>query len=246
MAVYITGDCHGNFKKVQDFCKKNETTREDIMIVLGDAGINFNKNILDLQRKIGISQLPITLFCIHGNHDARPSSLKNMDYFEFKELPGKMYHLKPWHGGKVYIESSFPNILFAKDGEVFDFNGLKTLVCGGAYSPDKNYRLAKGWPWYADEQPSTRIKHQVEKKIKEMNYHVDVMLTHTIPYKYISQLGLEPWEGIDNSTEIWLDQIEESLDYDKWYAGHFHVDQKIGHLQVMMDAIEPFYTKEIE
>lgn len=244
MAIYITGDCHGSFKKVYKFCKRMETTTNDVMIILGDAGINFYKNILDFQTKLEISNLPIRLFCIHGNHEARPSSLYNMDYMTDEVKSTKMYHLIDFCGGRAYIESAFPNILFAKDGEVYDFEGMQTLVCGGAYSIDKAYRLAKGWPWYADEQPNTRIKHRVEKKIRELNGAVDVVLTHTIPKKYELQLGLDPIEGVDDSTEVWLDSIEESLSYKKWYAGHFHVDKKIGKLQIMMDNIELFYSNK--
>ena len=39
--IYITGDKHGDFSSIFDFCYKYKTTRKDIMIVLGDAGINY-------------------------------------------------------------------------------------------------------------------------------------------------------------------------------------------------------------
>ena len=39
--IYISGDTHGNFDRFVPFCKENDTTKEDLMIVLGDAGINF-------------------------------------------------------------------------------------------------------------------------------------------------------------------------------------------------------------
>ena len=42
--IYITGDKHGNFSEVYAFCCKNKTTRDDLMIVLGDAGINYYAN----------------------------------------------------------------------------------------------------------------------------------------------------------------------------------------------------------
>ena len=51
----------------------------------------------------------------------------------------------------VYYEEEFPSILFAKDGEVYNLNGLKTIVMGGAYSIDKAYRLAYGYGWWEDE-----------------------------------------------------------------------------------------------
>ena len=39
--IYITGDKHGDFTEVLDFCNDNKTSKRDLMIVLGDAGINY-------------------------------------------------------------------------------------------------------------------------------------------------------------------------------------------------------------
>ena len=62
------------------------------------------------------------------------------------------YKLQEWNGGKVWVEEAYPNILFAKDGEIYDIAGMKTIVIGGAYSVDKFYRLSKGYNWFEDEQ----------------------------------------------------------------------------------------------
>ena len=35
--VYITGDKHGDYDQVFKFCYKNNTSKNDIMIILGDA-----------------------------------------------------------------------------------------------------------------------------------------------------------------------------------------------------------------
>ena len=39
--IYCTGDTHGSFDRIEDFCTEYDTTTEDIMIILGDAGINY-------------------------------------------------------------------------------------------------------------------------------------------------------------------------------------------------------------
>lgn len=39
--IYITGDTHGDFRRVGELCYFTETTKDDILIVLGDAGINY-------------------------------------------------------------------------------------------------------------------------------------------------------------------------------------------------------------
>ena len=33
--IYITGDCHGEFAKIRQFCRAMKTTREDTIIILG-------------------------------------------------------------------------------------------------------------------------------------------------------------------------------------------------------------------
>ena len=109
--IYITGDTHGEFGWLDQFCKENTTGYDDILIILGDAGINFSGGSRDEKLKDFLLRLPIILFCIHGNHERRPQT-----------LPG--YQEVDWHGGKVYRQIEYPNLLFAKDGEIFDFDGI--------------------------------------------------------------------------------------------------------------------------
>ena len=70
--IYITGDTHGDFSIVEGFCQHNETTTDDVLIILGDVGINYFGEPHDLDLKKELSDYPITLFCIHGNHEKRP------------------------------------------------------------------------------------------------------------------------------------------------------------------------------
>lgn len=39
--IILTGDTHRDFKRIFAFCEENGTTREDVLIILGDAGINY-------------------------------------------------------------------------------------------------------------------------------------------------------------------------------------------------------------
>lgn len=131
MHVYLTGDTHGDFDRIEEFCEEFDTSLEDVMVILGDAGINFWLDREDERLKERLSQLPITLFCVHGNHEERP-----------EEVPG--YEEQIWYDGVVLYQPEYPNLLFAQDGEVYDFNGKKAIVIGGAYSVDKYDRLASG------------------------------------------------------------------------------------------------------
>lgn len=39
--IYITGDTHGDMSRIVRFCERMETSKEDIMIILGDVGLNY-------------------------------------------------------------------------------------------------------------------------------------------------------------------------------------------------------------
>lgn len=221
--IYLTGDTHGNFDRIVEFCERFHTIKSDVMIILGDAGINFSREFYDRPKKELLQSLPITIFAIHGNHEIRPAS-----------LPG--YVEKKWKGGVVNYEKTHKNILFAKDGEVYNFGGKHTVVIGGAYSVDKMYRVSHGYGWWADEQPSEEIKAYVEAQLEGMNWNV--VLSHTVPLKYepteVFLSGIHQ-KSVDKSTEMWLDSIENRLHYDKWYAAHFHTEKQIDKLEILFE-----------
>lgn len=229
--IYITGDKHADFREVFYFCYANETTLDDILIVLGDAGINYYANDKDKALKNSLKEhCPITFFCIHGNHEERPENIKT-------------YKTKKFHNGIVYYEEDYPNVLFAKDGEIYNFNNHKVLVIGGAYSVDKYFRLSRGYNWYESEQPDDKTKNKVRKLLKDLDNKVDIILSHTCPYKYLpKEMFLEGVDQstVDNSTEYFLDEIEESTDYNLWYCGHYHTDKKIDKIIFMFHKIEEF------
>ena len=139
MNVYLTGDTHGNFDRIKRFCELNNTTKDDVLIILGDAGINYYLNKRDYKLKQELQNLPITFFCIHGNHEERPENINT-------------YKLNVFFDSLVYQEPEFPNLKFAVDGLIYTIQGKECLVLGGAYSVDKWYRLQKGWQWFDSEQ----------------------------------------------------------------------------------------------
>ena len=228
--IYITGDTHGDFNRIALFCYMKETTKDDILIILGDAGINYYLGKRDVKLKEQLSKLPITLFCIKGNHEKYPEDIKG-------------YTTKKWNGGIIFYEEQFPNLIFAKDGEIYDFNGIKSLVIGGAYSVDKYYRLQKGWAWFKDEQPSEKTKLYTIENLEKNNWNVDAVLTHTCPVETIpTHLFLSGIDQskVDKSTEIWLQEVSDKLDFKKWYFGHYHGEWINGKYELMFENIKEF------
>ena len=222
--VYYTGDTHGNFDKIEDFISDNNLTKDDTIVILGDAGFNYYGNSRDRLAKKWVSEYGITIFCIHGNHEMRPQTINT-------------YKQKLWNCGAVYYEEEFPNILFAPDGSLYELDGQKTLVIGGAYSVDKEYRLARGWNWFPDEQPTEETKQCVKNWI-ERCHEVDQVLTHTCPLKYVPTEAFIPGidqSKVDRSTEEFLDEVEDKLNYSRWLCGHWHIDKSIDKIRFIMD-----------
>lgn len=224
--IYYTGDIHGQKMGIVNLSKKFELTQDDVIVILGDAGINYYGNEKDEDIKKSFAKLKPTIFCVHGNHEIRPQNLSG-------------YLIKEWNNGLVWFEEKYPNILFAKDGEIFNIENIKHLVIGGAYSVDKFYRIKNGYGWWDDEQPSEVVKKHVEQKIR--NEHFDIILSHTCPFKYEPREMFLPGidqDTVDCSTEQWLDKIEEMADYKAWYCGHWHINKKIDKIHFLFNEFE--------
>ena len=103
--VYFTGDTHGSAFEVVRFCKRLKLTAEDTIVILGDVGANFCLDERDIAMKTALHRLKPTILCIHGNHEIRPVNIPS-------------YITKDWNGGTVWFEETFPNILFARDGDL--------------------------------------------------------------------------------------------------------------------------------
>lgn len=207
---YITGDIHGNLQRIESFSR----VTSDPIIILGDCGFNYYMGKKDDLLKSMAAGLSNTLLCIKGNHEIHPDQLD-------------FYKTKLWNGAEVYYQDEYPNILFAKDGEIYNIDGDKVFVIGGAYSVDKNYRIARGWNWFSSEQPSEETKARCIDTLNKADWKVDIVLSHTAPLraepKHLFLPNIDQRQ-VDKTTEIFLDEIAEKLSFKKWYFGHYHGD----------------------
>ncbi len=243
--IYVTGDKHRDFRNLIRFCKKNKTSPADTVVILGDACFNYYGDERDDKLKQTLAKAKVTLFCIHGNKENRPRNIGT--YLE-----------KSYRGGTVFYEAAYPNILFAQDCGIYDFGGYSAVVIGGAHSVDKLHRLETSQPFWFDEEPSEAVKRRFERVMKRRRWEIDYVFSHTVPYKY------EPTEvflsnqrkkkkakpkrrtkgtekeyvlDIDKSVEIWLDQMEDKIDYRRWFAGHYHTDKMVDRIVILQDGM---------
>lgn len=219
--IWVKGDAHGQFRGLKALCDEKHTTTNDLIIYLGDVGLNYNLNIYDEERKRFLSNMPITFLMLRGNHEARPENIPTM-----RKCYDKRFECE------IYYEQEYPNIYYINCG-VFNLNGLRCLAISGAYSVDKEYRLMMGHQWFADEQPTEEEKELVRAAVKE-NPIFHYIFTHTCPisreptYLFLNNIDQSK---VDKSTELFLEEIYQQIDYyalGEWLCGHYHDDAWLG------------------
>ncbi len=97
----------------------------------------------------------------------------------------------------------------------------------------------RGLAWFSDEQPDAQTKAYVEEQLRGNT--VDVILSHTCPFKYIPRemfLAEVDQSAVDDSTERWLDGIEETTPYKAWFCGHWHTDKRIDRMHFLFRSTE--------
>ena len=241
----FTGDTHGgvganirisNIQKNMPECEPSETG----VIILGDAGLNFYLNKTDKKQKRMLNAQGYTIYCVRGNHEERPENIDTY-HLEYDANVGNM----------VWVEEEFPNIKFFADGGNYVIDGHPCLVIGGGYSVDKYWRLQragysaaeasiadpKKCGWFKDEC----LTQEEMTAIFESNQgkKFDFVLSHTCPYSWQPTdlfLGCIDQSTVDNSMEIWMDELKETFNWNIWLFGHFHADR------IERPHVEQMYT----
>ena len=231
----ITGDTHGQvFQRMDKISRNidNLVAEETAVIILGDAGLNYNLNKTDLKGKKLSSSFGIRIYCVRGNHEQRPQNIKGMKLVYDEDV-----------AGEVYIEDDLPLIRYFVDGGEYTIAGKSVLTIGGAYSVDKYYRLSRAAGrsfsgWFEDEQLNEAERAEILQKVRGKRY--DFVLTHTAPITW------EPTDlflrGVDQSTvekdmEYWLKEVALSISWGHWLFGHYHADR------IEAPHVEQFYRE---
>ena len=122
MAIFITGDTHGDFRRFEDtiFYEQAGLTKKDCVIVTGDFGGIWD-GVAEEQRQLDwLEKKPFTTLFVTGNHE-------NFDLLA-------EYPVEEWHGGKVH--KIRPTVIHMMRGQVFAIDGKSVFTFGGASSHD--------------------------------------------------------------------------------------------------------------
>lgn len=239
--IFVTGDKHGDFDELSSKLKRYQTTKKDIVIILGDHGtLYYDGDNRDRKKKL-LSDLPATFICIRGNHDRRPDCAA----YAHKQIE----IVEPAYSGSFFVDEKYPNILYTKEYGWYRFGMKRVFVIGGAYSIDKYRRIKmqemglSSYLWFSDEQlyPYERdcAQYQLVMGANDECY----VMSHTCPMKYMPYdklLDCVDQNTVDKTMELWLNKIEEGLPYKKWFCGHYHVDRTNDRMEFLYECLMQF------
>lgn len=247
--IYITGDCHRNFTRLNkhNFPEQEQMTKDDYVIVLGDFGLIWDKELSKEESYLikWLENKPFTTLFVDGNHE------------NHERL--KTYPIEEWNGGKIHKIS--PSIFHLMRGEIFTLQGKTFFAFGGAQSHDitdgilepDNISLIKEYQkeyrcfrvnhvsWWKEELPSeSEMNHGLENLLKYHN-KVDYILSHCCPHQIASIIH----PCTPDILTTYFDKINESVHCHKWFFGHYHDDRSImGKYQLRYVFIEEIETNK--
>lgn len=246
--IYLTGDTHGAVPfgphsqdgvlkrfNTENFPEQREMTKEDLVIVLGDFGLVWNREKESAQEKNALDWLeekPFSLCFIDGNHE-------NFD---------RLYALpeEEWQGGRVHVLR--PSVRHLCRGQVFTLSGLSFFTFGGAAchdiqdgvldpetdagkirrwrkDPSKRFRV-RGYSWWPQELPAEEEREEGRLSLARAGWKVDHVLTHDLPNSIKKDLGIPAEEP--NDLTAYLEEIRGKLTYRYWWGAHFHFNRRAG------------------
>ncbi|BAI81717.1 conserved hypothetical protein (plasmid) [Deferribacter desulfuricans SSM1] len=214
--IAIIGDTHGKleYNKVLDVY---ETKKPEIIIVLGDFGLPFYNDKEENKILDELEKLPIEICYIDGNHE-------NFDIVN---------NLPETHKYENKVGQLRKNIFHLKRGNIYKIKDYKIFAFGGGSSIDKSIRTP-GIDWWFEELPTMNEVRYATKNLKKTKFNVDIILTHTAPYKIFlelcNKLNPAPYKYYDVDGVEFMKSLQVIYDlthFKYWFCGHYHVDTEV-------------------
>ena len=235
MMIYITGDIHGSKIEVENrIAQINNPTEEDIIIICGDAGLEYGNQIQGSCKKV-MKKFPGSWIVLRGNHDTRywrdhTSKTKN------EIVPESKWHFEEKYNNSVLVQDKFPNIHYIKDiGGIYTFGEYNCLFIPGAYFIDKFYRLSKNLSYEYEEQLNYKEWKELYEVVRKNVNKINFVIGHTFPicvedklqYLFLDFINQD---SVDKSSEKWINEIMsngiyKSPNFKKYFGGHYHDDK---------------------
>lgn len=231
MTVYITGDKHGSAMAYSLVIETlSNATSNDVIIVCGDAGLEYGGNIMGSCKKV-MKKFPGTWLILRGNHDAR--------YWRDHWTCGKPHEgwsISTKFGDLTLYQEKYPNIHYLLDeGGIYTIEGYNYLMIPGAFSVDGEYRIAHHLPYEWDEQLNIHERRNILDEICEID-KINFVCGHTFPISQMNNLkylfmDFVDQSKVDKTMECFIEDVmidtEQRPEFKHYFGGHFHDDKQI-------------------
>ena len=222
MSILLSGDFHADEKKELQFIEKGALIRKygqeiydgiKYQIMLGDCGFEWVDNERGDKRIYkALAERPFPVLCVMGNHEPIYGKInKNETDIGIGEA--------------VYKINTIPFVAYLKRGKVYNIDGIKFLVLGGALSIDRKFRKA-GRTWWKEEYWDESEVQEMNKLLKSEN-SFDCVVSHTGPARLNNFLFLNTFNEDKFADEVAIlnDDICSKIKFQEWFSGHWHVDK---------------------
>ncbi len=249
--IYITGDTHGNIKRLssKNFPEGRTLTKDDFVIICGDFGLIWDYHGETKEERYWLDWLndrPFTTLFVDGNHE-------NFD--RLYEFPEQVYY-----GGRVHkIRES---VLHLMRGQVFDLpidagSTKRIFTLGGAHShdirdgvlnPDKDGEKIRVWrrenstafmptrlfrvlgeTWWPQEVPSEEEIKEAVRNLDRVQWDVDFIITHDTCDHIKKEMDFDS-DSYNDTFSDFLERLYDECHYEKWFFGHLH-DERVGNFK---------------
>jgi predicted phosphodiesterase len=193
--IYLASDMHG--KKKEDLIEYERIAKpDDLLIILGDLGIGFEKTEENREFTDFFFSLKSNIAIVDGNHENFPLI--------------ESFPVEDWQGGQVHRLS--PNIVHLMRGNIFEIEGKSIFVMGGCKSSAK----WKDMGLYFEREEQSREEFLLAyKNLEKYGNKVDYIFTHKYTDKYDTGADKYSFDGL-------LNYLNTKVEYRKWISGHWH------------------------
>ena len=254
MAIYVCGDTHGptDIGKLteENWPEQMSLTKDDFLIILGDFGLIWGdkETLFEIDWLDYLESRPYTTLFVDGNHE-------NFD---------RLYKFPRVKFRNGYAHQIRSNVYHLMRGYVFDLQGHSFFAFGGAKTRDiqdgiirpKDFRSLddakfvyawgkiqglrqriEGVHWWKQEMPSIAERNRGIKNLEKVNFEVDYVITHCLPFKISSQL----YPDDDDIATLYFDSLlAKGLKFKEWHCGHYH------RTTTLEDSLSDFKTEYIK
>lgn len=217
--VYITGDMHGDFERLDSIKLK----KGDTLIICGDFGFVWDGSAREekLLRQLGKKKFNICF--LDGTHEN----------FELLDE----YEVGVFCGGKAHNISG--NLYHLMRGQIYSIEKQTFFVMGGGESPDIDMLFDNG-TWSRREFPNSEELAEGADNMERVGCKVDYIVTHEPPSKIKSFLKLKSeLPARITGLNAYFDEMSSACTYRRWFFGSMHIDKHISttHIAVYKKVI---------